>query len=255
MKRFSLLATLLLCFTVSFAQDLAKKMKDNEVVKGTVFVDGKSIEGYIKAVKSFVIDNEMNALYIWKLQYKIEFIEKSVFENTEKIKGKLFTKYTSKNCSGFIYEDEKLGAITFEATKYHDASALGFPANDFLQVLKKYGDITFYAWYEAPATTTLMLGASDGPALTPEDAYLVPQVFVKREGSSMAHYAGNFKVEKEFADQKELLEKYNNEEFDSERTIEMNDALFGLPVINKGGNASTGRINLNFLEAYINSKK
>lgn len=250
MKKILFALSLLLGVSVAFAQD-AEKMEENGVVKGSVVVNGQTVDGYIKAVKSFEIDGK-DALYIWKLQGKIEFIEKSVFDNTPKIKGKMFTKYEPKKCDGFTYEDAKLGTLKFVSTKYVDASVVGFPGYDFLQVLKEYDGIKFFAWYQSATDVVVNIGGIGNAELTAKDAYSNPTVFFKRDNDERAQFIGKFNVEKEFADQPALVEKYNNKEFGTDRTDEMNVNLFGLPRAKEDSGYDKY---INVLDAFVNQSK
>lgn len=120
MKKLVFAAVLLGSFTTVNGQ-VEDKMKKEGVVKGSIFKDGQEIEGYIK-VKGQVYGSTTKEYYPapWEFQDDIKFIPKDVFENTEKIKSKLYQKYGPKTIGGYRYEN-----MEFESVKYADVSTVG----------------------------------------------------------------------------------------------------------------------------------
>jgi hypothetical protein len=127
---------------------IEEKMKAENVVKGAIFKNGEEIEGYIKAIGK-VYESDINEEYPapWEFQGDIRFIPKDVFENTEKIKGKLYQKYGPKDISGYRYED-----LFYESVKYADMSAVGLNMLSKKMFLLRIVDdkISIFYHYQTP---------------------------------------------------------------------------------------------------------
>ncbi len=124
---------LVMATTFSFAQN-EEKMKNEGVVKGTIYKNGGEIEGYIKIMGSTYWKEKWYDAP-WQFQDVIKFIPKDVFEKNEKIKGKFYEKYEAKDCDGYKYD-----TLIYESVKYADMSAVGMNMLAKKMFLKKVCD-------------------------------------------------------------------------------------------------------------------
>jgi hypothetical protein len=234
-------SALIMCVSsVAFAQ-YEEKMQEEGVVHGTVTVNGETIEGYIK--KDEVTFAEKTHIAYYSLQKSIKFIDKSTFENTEKIKRKMYTTYTPKNCQGFTYESE-----VFDVRRYADNSAVGFnmiPRNMFMRQIKVNGPVTFYLHYNTPSIVYTGEGAYEAEMT---EIFKNPHLAYFRDGMEKPEMIDHL-TKKDFADCPRIQQKMENKEYEKSRTKEDNEALYGIAEYH---NISLfDERNLNVLEDFI----
>lgn len=252
MKKVFLLAIAALVSVNSFAQYEAK-MEQQNVIKGSVIVNGEKIDGYIKKKPTVEVNGEkVPAMYL--LQEDILFIEKNTFETIDKIKGKNIVKYSPKDCDGFYYGD-----YCFETRKFCiDPTAMGtnaIPKKIFLHVLKQYDKVTFYAFYDNTGNTS-----PDENGLAKLDPEKVaehiknPAIAYYLTGADRAKNVCQLNAKKELADCPAILEKVANKMYKVDRTADDNYKLFGIATSTNSEILAIGddNRNLNILEDYIN---
>jgi len=154
MKKVFFITVLLFGFFSIATSQVEEKMKEEKVVRGSIFFkDGKEIEGYIKA-KGKVHGLTINQSYPapWEFQEDIKFISKDEFENAPKIKGNMYKKYGTKDISGYHYED-----MYFEAVKYADMFAIGLNMIPKWMFLRRVidGKISVFYHYDSPPSVTV----------------------------------------------------------------------------------------------------
>ncbi|MDR0559776.1 MAG: hypothetical protein LBG92_06370 [Prevotellaceae bacterium] len=122
------------------------KMKNEGVVKGFIIKDGVETEGYIKA-KGIIYSREQYYSAPWQFQDDIRFIPKDVFENTPKIKSKLYKKYAPKDIDAYRYED-----MLFESVKYADMSSVNINMFSQRMFMRRIidGKISVFYHYVSP---------------------------------------------------------------------------------------------------------
>jgi hypothetical protein len=131
---------------------IEEKMKKEGVAKGSIFKDGQETEGYIKSKGTVRGMDDQIYPAPWEFQGDIKFIPKDVFENTEKIKGNLYKKYSAKDIDAYRYED-----MNFESVKYADMSAVGLNMIPKKMFLRKIADdkISIFYHYDSPPSVVV----------------------------------------------------------------------------------------------------
>ena len=146
--------TLLFCLlfglsAAAFCQ-LEEKIKKEGVVEGAILIEGKEVPGYIRKTGTTVgLAPEDKTVYPapWQFQSSIQFILKEVFENTEKIRNKLYRRYDAKDCEGYRYD-----TMLFESVKYSDMSAVGMnmiPKKMFMRKISS-DKISLFFYFDSP---------------------------------------------------------------------------------------------------------
>ena len=121
MKKIKLILFLALTLVSTGAHSqLSEKIKKEKVVVGLIIKDGKEIQGYIKSTGTAYTRGKFFPAP-WQFQSDIKFISKDVFEQTEKIKNKLFENYGPKEIDGYRYD-----TLVYESVKYSDLSEIIF---------------------------------------------------------------------------------------------------------------------------------
>lgn len=151
MKRVTFCLLLTVGLSTSAFCQMEEKMKLEYVVPGAIIQDGKEIPGYIKKMGTATASTDVKNTVVypapWQYQSTFKFIPKEVFENTNKIKPKMYVKYTPKDCSGYKYD-----TLVFESVKYSDMSSVGvnmFPTKMFMRKLSD-DKISLFLFFESP---------------------------------------------------------------------------------------------------------
>jgi len=233
---------------VSANAQIEEKMRKENVVQGTVIVNGQTIEGYIRRMTTELDGETIEAP--WDFQETIKFIEKDVFDNAEKIKRKMYHDYNAKTCEGYTYDN---GRYTYVAYKYSDNSAIGFnmiAKRMFLRQLTD-GKIKFYLHYETPAPVYVGNNASE---MRDEDLRRIlneKHLVYYKEGNEKPRLVEHLNVSKEFSDCPKIIEKADNKEYYKDRSAEENLRLIGLEEVYPTVMIFMNR-NLNIIEDYNN---
>lgn len=201
------LLLLVASFSLSAVGQIEEKMKKENVVTGVLIKNGKEIEGYIKK-KTKVYTNEKWFDAPWTFQNGIKFIEKDVFENTEKIKNKNYVSYSPKDCDGYRYDNDSL---IFDAVKYADMSAVGTGMIPKLMFLRKVADgkISLYFHYATPPNVV-----TGGESI--EQYYIEcnePKTVYRKGTDGKLKLVTHLNIEKELADCPSVVEKHKNGEY------------------------------------------
>jgi hypothetical protein len=192
--------TLLFCLSVgAFAQD-RQKMEIENVVPGVVIVNNIEIQGYIKKVNSYQSPTTNKLLPCpWELQSNIKFITKDVFDNSQKLSNKDYTKYDPKNCQGFKYTSDSETYI-YESVKFDATTGMGImPRPMFLRVItsKKIALFHYFTSEVRISTGDVNLDESEKP----QSVYRVG-----KEGK--LKFVLNMSITKELNDCPIVIERY-----------------------------------------------
>lgn len=220
MKKILFSLMFLLCVTtISFAQ-LANKIRAENVVEGTVFIDGDTIDGYFKRTGEAWVDDYSREVYDshgnltsdskkvvapWQFQSKMHFIPKDLFEKHVKIKRKYFEKCSAKNCDGFRYD-----TLIYESVKYADMSAVGMnmiPKRMFLRRVKD-GNISLFLHFDTPPP---VMKTKEVEKYYKECA--IPHIVYRKGKRGKLKMVGALNIEKELADCEYVSEKYKKGEY------------------------------------------
>ena len=194
-------------FSMAMGQ-IEEKMTGEGVVKGSIFKDGKEIEGYIKAMGKVYGSDHQAYPAPWHFQGDIKFIPKDEFENTPKITGKMYKKYGPKDIGGYRYED-----MYFEAVKYADMSAVGLNMIPKWMFLRKIisGKISVFYHYSSPPTVTV------GESFESYYEECTREKIVCRKGEDgkmkLMGSINSLNIEKDFEDCPYVTEKITNKEY------------------------------------------
>ncbi|MBY0245088.1 MAG: hypothetical protein K2Q03_06525 [Sphingobacteriaceae bacterium] len=203
-NKFFNVLSLLLIISLSGYSQLEEKIKNENVVAGTITKEGKEIQGYFKKT-GIVYLNDKIFLAPWKFQSTVEFIEKDVFENTEKIKNKLFKEYSAKELESYKYE-----TLYYESVKYADMSAVGLgmiPKKMFMRKIKD-GKITLFHFFSSPPE--VLINESIEPYYIESGT---PQLVYRKDLNGKLKLVNNLDIEKELADCPYVTEKQKNGEY------------------------------------------
>ena len=223
-----------------YSQDKAK-MEKEFVVVGSVTVNGKTIEGYIKKKLPYVYDEAEFPGY-WKYQEEIKFIDKETFDNTEKIKGKMYVKYTPKTCDSYKYED-----LTFVSYKYADLSAIGtasIPHQLFLMQVKKYDNVEFLFHYQQIP----VIGTPEEFRAAVIENSENPTLIYMLKGGKSPKAVPFLNVKKELAECPTILKNLEDGKYAGSRSSDKNFDLLGVRYYS---NEIHFDRNMNVLEDYI----
>lgn len=249
MKKVLLLVIAAITSASCFAQYEAK-MKDQNVIKGSVIVNGEKIDGYIKKVAEVDVNGDSYPAF-FLLQSEFTFIDKVTFETVEKLKGKHKITYSPKDCDGFEYGD-----FVFETRKFCiDPTAMGtnaIPKKIFLHVQKKYDKVTFYNFYDNVGNW--VDGQLNRDKVSKDIAS--PGLVYYIEGADRAKWIYLLNAKKELPNCSAILEKVENKMYKYDRTAEDNYKLYGRSETSKSEMLTLGddNRNLNILDDYINGK-
>ncbi len=203
-----LLISLILLFgasSVIFGQ-LEEKMKKEGVVKGTVIIKGKTIDGFIKRMGLTYHDNEWYPAP-WDFQSKIKFCPAKTFEKTEKIKNKHFEKYDAKDIDGYTYD-----SLIYESVKYADMSAVGMdmlPKKMFMRRITEDKISLFHHFYKMP--DVMVYEGNEYVELLQENA--IPNLVYRIGKKGKLKLVNNLNIEKELADCPSVVEKQQKGEY------------------------------------------
>lgn len=192
-----------LIFGLQAQAQLEEKMKKYNVVKGVIYKDGKSIEGYMRKTG---VDVSKSSDFVvqtpWDFQREIYFIPKEKFDKSEKIRRKYFTRYKPSKCDGYKYND----SLTYTTVKYADLSGgvgLGMLARKTFLKKVMDGKISLYLHYPKPQTVEEL------------QAETVVLVFRKANAKNAKPVVG-MSVKKIMADCPTVAEKFANDEYKAE---------------------------------------
>jgi len=185
-----------------------KKMRENNVLHGSIILKGKPIEGYIKSKGKVLNDDEwMDAP--WQFQGKLQFIAKDIFDNKDKIKNKDFNKYGAKDIDGYHYNGDSLA---YESVKYVDMSAVGtgmIPKSKFMRKMES-GKINLYIHFQSPPAA--MVGSTEDFRRTYEECAVPEPVYQKGEKAKLKLVNG-MNVKKVLADCPDVVKKFEGGEY------------------------------------------
>jgi hypothetical protein len=181
------------------------KMKEEDVVVGSIIRDGKEIQGYIKAMGwSAVGDKVFSAP--WEFQKDIRFMEKETFEKAEKIRNKDYEKLEAGDIDGYKYRD----SLVYESVKYADMSAVGagmIPKKMFMRKVSD-GKISLYVHFGSPMVV--------GESHEFEQSYIdsaVPNYVYRIGKDGKLKLVNSLNVKKELADCPAVVEKYEKGDY------------------------------------------
>lgn len=214
-KRILLTAFALTVISTLFAQsDTEKKIKDQNVVPGSITRAGTKIEGYIiKMGKDRITSSTNQNLYDapWTFQKEIRFIEKSKFESLPKVKWKDYEGVDASDIEGYSYNNDSL---KFDSQKYANLNNPGLgmvPKMVFLRRVAKHSKISVYVHYTIPK------------ANGPEESQLSnfkestkPYLVYYKAGDDNAKGVGLLNVEKQLGECPKVVERYKKGEYKSQ---------------------------------------
>jgi hypothetical protein len=198
------LLLVLAVFSVNTFSQLEEKIKNENVVAGSIKKGGQDIQGYFKRT-GLASENGKVFPAPWEFQTEMKFIAKDVFENTEKIKNKLYESYTAKDIDGFKYD-----TLIYESLKYADMSAVGMGMIAKKMFLRKVmdGKITIYHHFGTPPSIV----GSEGF----EPYYIEcgnPNIVYQIGKEGKLKLVNSLNVEKELADCPYVVEKDKKGEY------------------------------------------
>ena len=206
-KIFFIIALILSIFTFSFGQ-IEKKMKDENVVAGSIIKDGKEIVGYIKRMDYEYFGGKKYPSP-WSFQSEIKFIPKDIFENTKKIKNKLYKKYTPKDCDGYKYD-----TLIYESVKYADLTAVGtnmIPKKIFMRKVVD-NKISIFHYFKTPPSVMVSQGDNNSIDKTLTDCATIQYVYrIGKDGK--LKLVEDLNIEKELADCPMVVQKQQKGEY------------------------------------------
>ena len=217
-KNVFMTVVLLSIFCYANAQ-IEEKMEKEGVQKCTIFKDGQEIEGYMtkKGFESGAFIGQ-NAPAPWQFQGDIKFIPKDVFENTEKIKGNMYKKYSAKDISGYSYEGNY-----YEAVKYADMTGVSLSMFPKWMFMKRVidGPISAFFYYDSPGP--IVIGKDENDI---KDIYrdCAQEMIVYRKGKDGKLKAitrgitGGVNIDKDLEDCPLVKAKLENKEYDVDVT-------------------------------------
>jgi hypothetical protein len=203
-KKLLSLLLVLAVFSVSAFSQLEEKIKSENVVAGSIIKGGEEIPGYFKRT-GLAYENGKEFPAPWEFQNEMKFITKDVFENTEKIKNKLFESYSAKDIDGFKYD-----TLIYVSLKYADMSAVGMGMIAKKMFLLKVmdGKITIYYHYGTPPS---IVGAEGFEPYYVECGK--PNVVYQIGKEGKLKLVNSLNVEKELADCPYVVEKDKKGEY------------------------------------------
>lgn len=181
---------------VVFSQD-KEKMEEEYVLPITLIKDGKEIEGYVSA--GYTEDGYL--LRPWYLQEELRFIDKDVFDNTEKIRRRHYDKIKPKDADGF-----RIDSLVFVSMRY--GGGLGtdlIPRKIFIkQISEDY--ISLFEYYETP------------DALDNAAKYRKNPVLIYRRGKDgKLKTVASLLIKRQLKDCPEVIKKYENGEYNVDK--------------------------------------
>lgn len=201
---FFLLGLFLFCNN-GFSQ-VAQKMIYENVVRGSIIMGGKEIEGYMKRMGTAYLP-EFWYQAPWEFQKGIRFIEKGVFEKAQKIRNKDYIKFEAGDIDGYKYHGDSL---IFESVKYADMSALGMnmiPKKMFMRRVLE-GSICLYHHFHLPPSFGQV---SELRKIYTE--YANPEVVYRINRDGKLKLVNGLNVKKEFVGCPVVVEKYEKGEY------------------------------------------
>jgi hypothetical protein len=189
---------------------MEEKMRKEKVVSGTIInKNGEEVEGYIKATgEAYGMETKQYYPAPWEYQDDIKFIPKDVFENTEKLKGKMYKKYGPKDIRGYRYED-----MYFEAVKYADMSSVGLNMFAKWMFLRKVidGKMEVFYHYENPPKVLV------NESVEPYYIQCAEEHVVYRKGKDgklkLISGVAGLNIQKDWEDCPLVKEKYDQKEY------------------------------------------
>lgn len=203
MKKTISLFLLSLISIAIFAQ-LEKKIKSEGVVEGSIIKDGKEIPGYIKQVYDVEYSGSTYSAP-WNYQTEVRFIEKSVFETTEKIKNKMYESYGPKDIQGYKYE-----SLVYVSLKFQDLTAVGMGLIPKMTFLRQFsvGKVSVYQYFSSPPA--VLVGESIAPYYVDGNK----PMYIYTKGDDIKTKGVNeMSIEKELADCPYVTEKQQRGEY------------------------------------------
>ena len=203
-ERLILFLAITLVSTSAHSQ-LSEKIKTEKVVDGSIIKEGKEIQGYIKITGTAYTRGKFFPAP-WQFQSDIKFIPKDIFEQTEKIKNKLFVSYGPKEIDGYRYD-----TLIYESVKYADLSEISLsiiPQMIFIRKIKD-GKIALYHHFSSPPNVVT------GPEGF-EPAYIEcsrPNLVYQKENNGTLKLVKFLNIEKELSDCPYVTEKQSRGEY------------------------------------------
>lgn len=204
-KKLLCLLLVVAVFSANVFSQLEEKIKNENVVAGSINKGGQEVQGYFKKT-GLVYENGKVFPAPWEFQTEMKFITKEVFENTEKIKNKMFEGYTAKDIEGFKYD-----TLVYESVKYSDMSAVGMSmiAKKIFMLKVMDGKITLYHHFNTPPPIATGSQGFEPDYIACGEPNIVYQV--GKEGK--LKLVNNLNIEKELADCPYVIEKNKKGEY------------------------------------------
>ena len=221
MKQLVFLTVALFGFLAVANGQIEEKMEKENVVKGSIFKDGKEIEGYIKK-QGIVFGIKDNTVFPapWHFQSDLKFIPKDVFENTPKLKGNMYKKYGPKDISGYRYED-----MEFEAVKYSDMSAVGLSMIPKLIFLRRIVNDKISIFYHYGSPGGVIFGDEEAEVYRENG---IPNIVYRKGKDGKVKLVETINMNKDWEDCPYVKEKQENGEYDTEILPDKAGKLGGL---------------------------
>lgn len=198
-------AALVLNYFTGFSQTEGQ-MRDHHVTTGVVIRDGREIPGYIKIQGTAFLGDSLRAAP-WEFQKSIRFMQKDIFERSEKIRNRDFVKYGPDDIDGYRYHGDSL---VFESVKYADMSAVGtgmIPKRIFMRKVSS-GRISIFHHFHSPPPV--------GEVSELRRSYLestVPEYVYRIGEDGKLKLISGLNVRKELADCPLVVEKFEKGEY------------------------------------------
>ncbi|MEN7546987.1 hypothetical protein AAG747_03660 [Rapidithrix thailandica] len=201
-------SALILTASHAFCQN-SEKMAQEYVVRGTIILKGKEIDGYIKKMGHSLLDDKRFSSP-WEFQKTIRFISKDIFENKQKIKNKDYVKYSPKDIDGYHYNDDSLIYIS---AKYSDMSAVGTGMIAKRKFMRKISDgkISLFLHYQSPPSVSFEKPSELQKIYT--ECAENPDLVFRKGADGKLKLVNSLNVEKEFEDCQKVVLKFKNEEY------------------------------------------
>jgi hypothetical protein len=210
-----------LCFVLAFitlvcntaVSQRSQKMIEHDVIAGTITKDGKQIAGYLKLMGTESLMDE-NFSAPWDFQRDIRFMEKSAFDNAEKVRVKDFEKLGADEIEGYTYNNDSL---VYESAKYADMSAVGAGMIAKKMFLRKVstGKISLYHHFALPPAA--------GEVTNLKEIYLEnanPNLVYRIGADGKLKLVNSLNVKKELTDCPAVVEKFEKGEYGMEGSAE-----------------------------------
>ena len=212
LKLFTLIAFSGLFLCANAQTDLIKKIQKENVVKGVIIQQGIETEGYIKKISENRSYEGKNYKAYDNFQSEISFIPKDLFENTEKLKGNMYTKYKPYHIDGYKYIYENGDMLVYESVKYSDKSTISvrtIAQEKFLRLDSK-GKLSIYTYYNAPPA---VMSGSDYIRKRYEEAEEAQVTYRRADSKESPKMIEFVSIEKELADCPQVVEKYKRGDY------------------------------------------